>query len=148
MFLCCLDAVAREQRYLNNEIEKQLKKEKREGQREYKLLLLGTGESGKTTFMKQMKIISGKGFTQDDYKLSREIVRDNIADSLFKLHKYLKSHQMSLSSQLETAIEEVIKAGVDLRSFHVETIRDYWADSVVQQIFQKRGTFHVLDSFK
>ena len=57
---CCLSEEAKESKRINAEIEKQLRKDKRDARRELKLLLLGTGESGKSTFIKQMRIIHGK----------------------------------------------------------------------------------------
>ena len=39
---CCLSEEAKEQRRINQEIEKQLKKDKKDARRELKLLLLGT----------------------------------------------------------------------------------------------------------
>lgn len=41
-FDCCLSEEAREARRINQEIEKQLKKDKKDSRRELKLLLLGT----------------------------------------------------------------------------------------------------------
>lgn len=38
---CCMSAEAREQRRINQEIEKQIKKDKRDQRKELKLLLLG-----------------------------------------------------------------------------------------------------------
>ena len=38
---CCLSEEAKEQKLINQEIEKQLKKDKRDARRELKLLLLG-----------------------------------------------------------------------------------------------------------
>ena len=43
---CCLSEEARMQRKINQKIEHQLRKEKRNARRNIKLLLLGTGESG------------------------------------------------------------------------------------------------------
>lgn len=40
--LCCMSEEAQEQRRINMEIEKQLKKDKKDARRELKLLLLGT----------------------------------------------------------------------------------------------------------
>ena len=42
--------VDQEIRRINSEIERQIRKDKREMRRNYKILLLGTGESGKSTF--------------------------------------------------------------------------------------------------
>jgi len=39
---CCLSEEAKEQKRINQEIEKQLRKDKRDARRELKLLLLGT----------------------------------------------------------------------------------------------------------
>jgi hypothetical protein len=43
-------------------------------QRQVKLLLLGAGESGKSTFLKQMKIIHGVVFEPEQIKDYRRII--------------------------------------------------------------------------
>lgn len=43
----------------NRQIELQLAKDKKQLRRTVKVLLLGSGESGKSTFLKQMRIING-----------------------------------------------------------------------------------------
>ena len=43
MMACCMTDEQREQRRINQEIERQLKKDKRDARRELKLLLLGEG---------------------------------------------------------------------------------------------------------
>jgi hypothetical protein len=47
-------------------IEKTLNSAKKEQQNHIKLLLLGAGESGKSTIAKQMKIIHLNGFSDDE----------------------------------------------------------------------------------
>ena len=75
---CCVSEEDREQRKINAEIERQLKKDKRDARRELKLLLLGTGESGKSTFIKQMRIIHGDGYSEEDRKQWRKMIYQNI----------------------------------------------------------------------
>ena len=73
-----MSAEAREQRRINQEIEKQIKKDKRDQRKELKLLLLGTGESGKSTFIKQMRIIHGSGYSDEDKRTFIKLVYQNI----------------------------------------------------------------------
>lgn len=47
-----------------------------------KLLLLGTGEAGKSTFVKQMKILYGIGFTDDEKRDFRIDILNNVVDSI------------------------------------------------------------------
>jgi hypothetical protein len=75
---CCYSAEAREQRRINQEIERQIKKDKRDQRKELKLLLLGTGESGKSTFIKQMRIIHGSGYSEEDKRGHIKLVFQNI----------------------------------------------------------------------
>jgi len=98
---CCGSEEAREQKRINREIEKQLQRDKRNARRELKLLLLGkfhlvpymeictylfcqsiislgTGESGKSTFIKQMRIIHGSGYSEEDKRGYVRLVYQNI----------------------------------------------------------------------
>ena len=45
-------------------------------------LLTGTGESGKSTFIKQMRIIHGSGYTDEDKKGFTKLVYQNIFTSM------------------------------------------------------------------
>lgn len=50
----------------NDFIEKNLQMEKQRGKNEIKILLLGTGESGKSTVLKQLKLLHHGGFTHEE----------------------------------------------------------------------------------
>uniref|UniRef100_A0A3Q1GBU5 Guanine nucleotide-binding protein G(s) subunit alpha n=1 Tax=Acanthochromis polyacanthus TaxID=80966 RepID=A0A3Q1GBU5_9TELE len=50
------------QREANKKIEKQLQKERQAYKATHRLLLLGAGESGKSTIVKQMRILHVNGF--------------------------------------------------------------------------------------
>ena len=56
----------REQRMVDRQIQEQLDREQAMQKKTHKLLLLGTGDSGKTTFVKQMKILYGGGFEEKE----------------------------------------------------------------------------------
>lgn len=75
---CCLSEEAKEQKRINQEIEKQLKKDKSNARKELKLLLLGCGESGKSTFIKQMRIIHGSGYSDEDKKGFAKLIYQNV----------------------------------------------------------------------
>lgn len=48
--------VSSEAKYVSKEIERQLREAKREAKSQVKMLVLGTAESGKSTFIKQVRI--------------------------------------------------------------------------------------------
>ena len=60
-------------RRINSEIERQIRKDKREMRRNYKILLLGTGESGKSTFMRNLRVVHGSGFSMKERQDARKV---------------------------------------------------------------------------
>uniref|UniRef100_A0A183AWG7 Guanine nucleotide binding protein (G protein), alpha 15 (Gq class) n=1 Tax=Echinostoma caproni TaxID=27848 RepID=A0A183AWG7_9TREM len=102
LFACCTGPnsshtsaeLLRWQRKRNREIERDLKKEKDKLRRRQMILLLGTGESGKSTFLKQMKIINGKRFSVKEMEQLKDIIYDNIYKGVLFLlqnHKELSA---------------------------------------------------------
>ncbi|PWY90180.1 guanine nucleotide binding protein, alpha subunit [Aspergillus heteromorphus CBS 117.55] len=67
------DAIQRSAR-----IEKVLKNDKKTMDRTIKILLLGAGESGKSTIIKQMRIIHSGGFPEDERRQTRAVIYSNL----------------------------------------------------------------------
>ncbi|ODQ65400.1 G-alpha-domain-containing protein [Nadsonia fulvescens var. elongata DSM 6958] len=65
---------------------------------EVKILLLGSGESGKSTIIKQIKIIHQGGYSQDELMMYKMIIYQNLVDIAKSLVKAIK--QFNLESQL------------------------------------------------
>lgn len=53
-----------EERFISQKIDEKLKNDGKKLAKVQQLLLLGTGESGKTTIIKQMKILHINGFSE------------------------------------------------------------------------------------
>ncbi|XP_023850836.1 guanine nucleotide-binding protein G(o) subunit alpha-like [Salvelinus sp. IW2-2015] len=79
---CTLSAEERAALDRSKAIEKNLKDDGVTAAKEVKLLLLGGGESGKSTIVKQMKIIHEDGFSGDDVKQYKPVVYSNTIQSL------------------------------------------------------------------
>ena len=79
----------------SKQLDRQNRKDFKEQQKITKLLLLGTGESGKSTIVKQMKIIANEqnnqsGLSEEDKKAQISIIRNNVLDST-EVWKFLSS---------------------------------------------------------
>ncbi|XP_076764430.1 G protein alpha q subunit isoform X6 [Xylocopa sonorina] len=150
---CCLSEEAREQKRINQEIERQLRKDKRDARRELKLLLLGTGESGKSTFIKQMRIIHGAGYSDDDKRGFIKLVYQNIfmaMQSMIRAMGLLRI-QYADSSNIEKAelVQSVdFETVTTFESPYVEAIKDLWADSGIQECYDRRREYQLTDSAK
>lgn len=70
-------------------IDRHLRSESQRQRREIKLLLLGTSNSGKSTIVKQMKIIHSGGFNLEACKEYKPLILYNAIDSLTRIIRAL-----------------------------------------------------------
>ncbi|KAK3095893.1 hypothetical protein FSP39_020449 [Pinctada imbricata] len=150
---CCLTEEQKEQKRINQEIEKQLKKDKRDARRELKLLLLGTGESGKSTFIKQMRIIHGTGYTTDDKRGFIKIVYQNIFMAMHSMIRAMDTLKIAYSDPANEQNSMMIRQ-VDYETVttfdeqFVKAIKSLWADDGIQECFDRRREYQLTDSAK
>lgn len=87
-------AQEREAKRRSREIDAMLARERRAVRRLVKILLLGAGESGKSTFLKQMRIINGQEFDQKALLDFRDTIYENILKvwRRFRLGEGLNPH--------------------------------------------------------
>uniref|UniRef100_A0A8C6LGT5 Guanine nucleotide binding protein (G protein), alpha activating activity polypeptide O, b n=1 Tax=Nothobranchius furzeri TaxID=105023 RepID=A0A8C6LGT5_NOTFU len=88
---CTLSAEERAALDRSKAIEKNLKEDGLVAAKDVKLLLLGGGESGKSTIVKQMKIIHEDGFSGDDVKQYKPVVYSNTIQSLAAILRAMDS---------------------------------------------------------
>ena len=63
-------------------IDKSQRHDHEESSKRFKLLLLGASQSGKSTIMKQMKIIHNNVFTDEDHARFKSVISSNSIMSL------------------------------------------------------------------
>ncbi len=73
----------------SRELDKQLREDREKQSRDIKLLLLGAGECGKSTILKQMKIINMDGFGKEDFDQYKGIIYSNTVVSLASIVRAL-----------------------------------------------------------
>lgn len=150
---CCQSDEAREQKRINAEIEKQLRRDKRDARRELKLLLLGTGESGKSTFIKQMRIIHGAGYTDEDKRGFIKLVYQNIFMAMQSMIKAMDLLKIQYAEHSSRDKAELIKS-IDYETVttfeppYVEAIKDLWNDTGIQECYDRRREYQLTDSAK
>ncbi|XP_059486794.1 guanine nucleotide-binding protein G(q) subunit alpha isoform X2 [Neocloeon triangulifer] len=153
MMACCLSEEAQEQKRINQEIERQLRRDKREARKELKLLLLGTGESGKSTFIKQMRIIHGAGYSDEDKKGFIKLVYQNIFMAMQSMIRAMDMLKIQYGDSRNIDKAELVRS-VDFEtvttfdSQFVEAIKDLWADAGIQECYDRRREYQLTDSAK
>ena len=68
--------------FFNNRLLPELKKDRELQHREHNCLLLGCGEAGKSTFIKQMRIINEHKFTEEELKSFKQAMAVNIHSAM------------------------------------------------------------------
>lgn len=77
----CSSVPDKAQRERSEAIDRQIEEDSRQFKKECKILLLGSGESGKSTIVKQMKIIHQNGYSNEELLTFRPTIFRNLIDS-------------------------------------------------------------------
>jgi guanine nucleotide-binding protein G(q) subunit alpha len=152
--MCCLSAEAREQKQINREIEKQLRIDKKNQRRELKLLLLGTGESGKSTFIKQMRIIHGTGYSEEDKRAFVKLVYQNIFMAMHIMIRAMDTLKIQYRDKRNEQEHAALTRSVDYETVttfeppYVEAIKSLWNDPGIKECYDRRREYQLTDSAK
>ena len=159
MLSCCQT----EQDRINKLIENDIRKAKRKMRQTQKIVLLGVGESGKSTFLKQMQIIHGPGFSEQDRLNYRNQIYENVLKAMSGLINGKNLLQIAWSSpqvgevfkrfrmihkrlmedreveQKRTLSRIPIEPEQFLQS--IELIKQLWNDSSIQETYFRRREY-------
>ena len=133
-------------------IDKNLKTDGLRASKDVKLLLLGAGESGKSTIVKQMKIIHDNGFSSEERTQFKAVVYNNIIQSIQVIVK--------ARNRLEIEYEDPARAEDERQLFTlagsteedvlteelVGIMKRLWADKGIQACFGRAREYQLNDS--
>ncbi|OZC12648.1 guanine nucleotide-binding protein G(s) subunit alpha isoforms short family protein, partial [Onchocerca flexuosa] len=129
---------------INKQIEEQLQKDKQLLRATHRLLLLGAGESGKSTIVKQMRILHISGFNDKEKKEKISDIRKNVRDSIVVILKAM--------SEIEPPVQLDDRANAPSRDYLLSTssepdfdfpqvfydhVTKCWTDRGVQACFER-----------
>ncbi|UYV64216.1 cta [Cordylochernes scorpioides] len=127
-----------------------IEKDKHAIRRQVKLLLLGAGESGKSTFLKQMRIIHGHIFDEETVKEYRNIIYQNIVkgmkvlvDARDKLNIPWEDPINSQHSNLILNYENNMLLDTHLFLMFAPSILHLWNDKGIKTAFDRRREFQL-----
>lgn len=95
-------------------IDKELKKSGAVFKQTIKLLLLGTGESGKSTVLKQMRIIHISKFSEQERLEKVNDIKSNIRDSVLSILDAMERLQIAFDDPSLIAAREYVYDNIDL----------------------------------
>jgi guanine nucleotide-binding protein subunit alpha len=93
----CESSEEKDAKAQNKAINKKLKEEKSRIENELRLLLLGAGESGKSTIVKQMRIIHSKGFNEVEREQLKKPIFGNVVNSIQAILDFMDTAKISLA---------------------------------------------------
>lgn len=159
MGVCSSDSLSAEEKERRREEKLQSKKIEEQNQAEMvseqavkKLLLLGAGESGKSTLFKQMITLYGKGYSEEDRKGYTHIVYNNTISAIKILIKYSDELPENLDTRIRPEAQEAKAFLVDCKpeseidgalAAHLKLL---WSDAGIQNTYENRAKFQLPDS--
>jgi len=148
--LCSGSTGSPEDQKKNDSINNELRKDKARLAAEIKLLLLGAGESGKSTIAKQMKIIHLDGFSKEERESYKSIIASNTLGSMRVLATAAQDMGLELQGENKEAATRII---TDAHQFNGtltvaigRDIKSLWSDPAIKTAYSRSSEFQLNDS--
>ncbi|ORY98719.1 guanine nucleotide binding protein, alpha subunit [Syncephalastrum racemosum] len=133
-------------------IDKQIKVHQKRLNREVKILLLGAGDSGKSTVLKQMRLIHASGFSPAEREAFRLVILGNVLSAMQSLLESMQEVQLTLHDNANWAYislfenPPMISQGMPYPVEYLGPLKSLWADKGIQETFAKGNQFALNDN--
>ena len=133
-------------------IDQEILISKEDEKRVVKLLLLGAGESGKSTIVKQMRIIHGNGYSRDECQAYKNVVYSNTIESMFAILNAMKTLLIEFAdcSRLDDVerLAEMTRKPTERQITLIigEIMTRLWSDKGLQRCVSRSREFQLNDS--
>eukprot|EP00475_Leptophrys_vorax_P020768 TRINITY_DN2850_c0_g1_i1.p1 TRINITY_DN2850_c0_g1~~TRINITY_DN2850_c0_g1_i1.p1 ORF type:complete len:385 (-),score=48.93 TRINITY_DN2850_c0_g1_i1:825-1940(-) len=141
------------ERDINAEIEQLLKEGKITEAKVKRLLLLGAGDSGKSTLFKQARKIYGNNFSEEELLDYLPKICDNVIENMQTLIEHVQPNSLDdLSDREKRAIRLIQETdGKAISGFTPDlgkAISTAWGLRCIQEAFDRRSEFQLQDSIR
>lgn len=149
----CLSVEERVVRERNTQIDRMIEEDSRRLSKECKILLLGSGESGKSTIVKQMKIIHQNGYSQEDLLMFRPIIYKNVVDCVRNLVRGYQALNLEPAEKknknflinYQSLLSDLGFSG-NLPPDFIHGVQELVKDPVTIECLNRNGEYYILDS--
>jgi len=133
----------------SRKLEEKMAKDNAVDQKVNKLLLLGAGESGKSTLFKALLTIYGVGYPEQERKTFTPIIWNNIITSMKTLAEHSAQYgqvQTAEAAAAKKIFDEELKGDEELDARIGRCIIALWKDPGIRMTYEQRSRFQLFDS--
>lgn len=133
---------------LSAKIRKSRRREETQFRSAVKILLLGAGESGKSTILKQMKVLHvQQGFGEKERREQIEIIRDNLHNSVCEIIRNVPKLGLTLNESSGQAVLDIQDHLIGIVSEdYVRHVKTLISDDVFQACLRRSNEFQLMDN--
>lgn len=145
--------VSEEEKRLHRQAEKSLKEAKVKMAKQVKVLLLGSGDSGKSTVLKQMRLIHRVPFSPQEVETFRQLVFNNLTHGIKYLLDSMEDMELEVLEENKQYFD-VLESDTDIRdgepfpSVYYEPLKRLWEDPSVQKAWERANEAAIPDNLQ